>query len=88
VAAVTFSRWLRSNSEHALLRDAQRRMAAKYDANPPARPHAVKERWWRQVFAPVYRLLPWGLRRVVMQRIPGSHRKGWPKPEYISPEDQ
>ena len=34
-----FFRWLRSNSEHALLRDAQRRMAAKYDANPPARPH-------------------------------------------------
>ena len=79
--------WLRSNSEHALLADAQRRMAAKYGANPPARPLGLKDRWWRQVFAPVYRFLPWGLRRVTMQAIPGSHRRGWPKPDYLPPGD-
>ncbi|MEU4290636.1 hypothetical protein AB0E63_20615 [Kribbella sp. NPDC026596] len=82
-----FFRWLRSNSEHALLRDAQRRIAAKYDANPPARPHGLEDRWWRQIFAPVYRFLPWGLRRAVMQAMPGSHRMGWPKPEYLPPGD-
>jgi hypothetical protein len=85
---VSFSRWLRSNSEHALLRDAQGRMAAKYGANPPARPHGLKDRWWRQVFAPVYRFLPWGFRKVTMQSIPGSHRMGWPKPEYLPPGQQ
>lgn len=85
---MSFSRWLRSNSEHALLRDAQRQMATKYDANPPAGPHGVKDRWWRQVFAPLYRVLPWPLRRATMQRIPGSHRMGWPPPSYIPPQDQ
>lgn len=85
---MSFSRWLRSNSEHALLRDAQRQMAAKYDANPPAGPHGVKDRWWRQVFTPLYRVLPWPLRRATMQRIPGSHRMGWPPPSYIPPQDQ
>jgi hypothetical protein len=82
-----FFHWLRSNSEHALLADAQRRMAAKYGANPPARPHGLKDRWWRQVFAPVYRILSWGLRRTTMQAIPGSHRRGWPKPDYLPPGD-
>ena len=82
-----FFHWLRSNSEHALLADAQRRMAAKYGANPPAHPHGLKDRWWRQVFAPVYRILPWGLRRTTMQAIPGSHRRGWPKPDYLPPGD-
>lgn len=85
---MSFSRWLRSNSEHALLRDAQRQMATKYDANPPAGPRGVKDRWWRQVFAPLYRVLPWPLRRATMQRIPGSHRMGWPPPSYIPPQDQ
>ena len=84
---MSFFRWLRSNSEHALLRDAQRRVATRYGANQPARPHGLKDRWWRQVFAPVYRILPWGLRRTTMQAIPGSHRRGWPKPDYLPPGD-
>lgn len=84
---MSFFRWLRSNSEHALLSDAQRRMASRYGANPPARPHGLKDRWWRQVFAPVYRILPWGLRRATMQAMPGSHRMGWPKPQYLPPDD-
>jgi len=61
-------------------------MAGKYAANAPARPRGLAERWWLQVFAPVYRFLPWRVRRVVMQQIPGSHRMGWPAPQYVDPE--
>lgn len=85
---MSFSHWLRSNSEQALLRDAQRRMAQQHHANPPAPPRGLRDRWWRQVFAPLYRFLPWPLRRTIMQAIPGSHRMDWPKPRYIPPADQ
>jgi hypothetical protein len=82
IRAMSFAGWLRSNSEHYLLQDAQRRMAERYDANPPLRPHGLKERFWRQVFVPVYRLLPWRLRQRTIQAMPGSHRRDWPKPDY------
>lgn len=77
-----FTRWLRSNSEHFLLQDAQRRMAIQYHANAPASPKGMKERFWRQVFVPVYRLLPWGVRRRTIHAMPGSHRRDWPEPDY------
>jgi hypothetical protein len=74
-----FSHWLRQNSEHYLLVDAQRQMAAKYGkAAPP--PHGWRDRFWLGVFAPVYRVLPWKLRRFTIQMMPGSHRQTWHTP--------
>jgi len=77
---VAFTRWLRSNSEHYLMLDAQRRMAQKYGRPPPPKPHGLGERFWLDVFAPVYRLLPWKLRSFTMQLMPGSHRQHWSRP--------
>jgi hypothetical protein len=57
-------------------------MATKYGATSPTPPHGLKERFWRQVFVPVYRLLPWRIRRFTIQSLPGSHRKEWPAPDY------
>ena len=74
-----FARWLRQSSEHYLLVDAQRRMAAKY-GRPVASPHGVRDRFWLGGFAPVYRLLPWTLRRLAIQAMPGSHRQSWHNP--------
>jgi hypothetical protein len=76
---VAFSRWLRQNSEHYLMIDAQRRMAQKYGRQAPA-PHGWADRFWLDVFAPVYRLLPWKLRRLAIQAMPGSHRRQWTRP--------
>lgn len=73
-----FTRWLRSNSEHYLLIDAQRRVAARYGAGAPKGPRGLRDRFWMQVFTPVYRLLPWGLRRRIIAAMPGSHRRDWP----------
>ncbi len=75
-----FSQWLRSSSEHYLLIDAQRRMAVRYGAVAPVGPRGLRERFWRQVFVPVYRLLPWGFRRRIIGALPGSHRRSWPPP--------
>ena len=81
---MSFPRWLRSNSEHYLLCDAQNRMARQMGFNSPTGPHGLKDRFWRQIFVPIYRFLPWGLRRVVIQALPGSHRRPWPKRNPIS----
>ena len=67
--------WLRTNSQHYLLRDAQARIARKYGMTPPSTNGSF---FWTKIFVPVYRLMPWGLRRPIMTAIPGSHRKRWP----------
>lgn len=76
---MSFAQWLRSNSEHYLMCDAQDRMARERGFNPPNGPRSLKDRFWRQVFVPVYRILPWSVRQAVMQALPGSHRQDWPK---------
>ena len=79
-----FARWLRSNSEHYLAVDAQRRVGARYGAQARGKKargkkaRGLREVFWMQVFTPVYRLLPWGVRRRVIAALPGSHRRDWP----------
>ncbi|HEX3621719.1 MAG TPA: hypothetical protein VHT97_05330 [Acidimicrobiales bacterium] len=74
---MAFTRWLRENSEHYLMIDAQRRMAEKYGRPVPPKPAGLVERFWLDVFAPVYRRLPWTVRRFTIQLMPGSHRQQW-----------
>jgi hypothetical protein len=73
-----FAHWLRSNSEHYLAIDAQRRVGARYGAPAPRKARGPREVFWRHVFTPVYRMLPWGIRRRVIANLPGSHRRDWP----------
>jgi hypothetical protein len=75
-----FSRWLRTHSEHYLLIGAQERVARRYGARAPRRPRGPEELFWRHVFAPIYRLLPWKLRHRIMLTMPGSHRQPWAPP--------
>lgn len=73
-----FFEWVRSNSEHYLLEAAQRDMARKYlDRSGPAPRRGGMAFLWRSLFTPIYRLLPWGLRRAIIQAMPGSHRRTW-----------
>ncbi len=86
-----FSRWLRSNSELYLLEAAQRDMARRYGRPAPLARRGPGAFVWRRVFVPVYRVLPWGLRRSFMQMMPGSHRRLWqgrapPKPRAAHSE--
>lgn len=78
---MSFSQWLRVNSEHYLLRDAQTRLAQVYGRErPPRDGGGVRYLFWSRFFVPVYRAIPWPVRRRVMQQIPGSHRKKWTVP--------
>lgn len=79
---MSFPHWLRSNSEHYLLQDSQARIAKEHGLAGPRAPKSLKDRFWRQVFAPTYRLLPWSARKRAIQALPGSHRKDWPEPNY------
>jgi len=73
----SFTRWLRENAQDYLLRDAQVRVARAHGRPPPPVRGSL---FWRRIFVPTYRLLPWALRRRVMAAMPGSHRKNWSKP--------
>jgi len=79
-----FATWLRSNSEHYLLQDAQARLADRTNFPGPRKPQTLKDRFFRRVFAPIYRKLPAGLRTRTIKALPGSHKKEWPENEYES----
>jgi hypothetical protein len=74
----SLARWLRANSERHLLERAQADMARRYLGRPgPAAEPGLVPALWRHVFVPVYRRLPWRLRRSLIQAMPGSHRRAW-----------
>lgn len=74
---MSFSEWLRGNSERYLLEAAQRDMARRHGLPSPSAGGGPMAFVWRWIFVPVYRLLPWGLRRWIMHLMPGSHRRRW-----------
>jgi hypothetical protein len=76
---MSFSHWLRSNSEYYLTCDAQARLARRLGLQMAVGRRSLKDRFWMKVFVPVYRSLPWGVRQKVMQSLPGSHRQSWPR---------
>ena len=78
-----FARRLREVSERHLMVAAQRDVAGRYGTNPPLPPRGV-DRFWQQVYVPVYHRLPWKLRSTVMRAMPGSHRRTWHHPEQGS----
>lgn len=82
---MSFSLWLRRNSEHYLLCDAQARMARQHGTRIATPKRGLKDLFWLNVFVPVYRALPWSLRRSAFQSMPGSHRHPWPKPRWQKP---
>lgn len=72
-----FFEWVRSNSEHYLLEAAQRDAARRLGRPAPAGRRGAMAFFWRRVFTPLYRLLPWKLRHLIIRAMPGSHRRGW-----------
>ncbi|MFN2478620.1 MAG: hypothetical protein ABR615_05545 [Pseudonocardiaceae bacterium] len=77
---MSFSQWLRRNSEHYLLIAAHEQVARQHAARAPRLPRGLKELFWLRLFAPVYRALPWPLRNRIMRSMPGSHRQQWAPP--------
>ena len=55
---------------------AQEKIAAKYRVPPPPPPHGM-DVFWRRVYVPAYRAVPWPARSFLMRLLPGSHRMTW-----------
>ena len=75
----SFSRWLRSTSEHHLLVVAQAKVGRRNGLAPPEPKGA--DIFWQKVYAPAFYALPYSLRAKVADRLPGSHQQTWHKPE-------
>jgi len=74
-------RWLRLNSQKYLLEAAQADLARRYLHRPgPVAASRFDTVFWRWGFAPLYRRIPWKLRRAIILAMPGSNRRGWPPP--------
>jgi hypothetical protein len=85
-ANLLLAAWLRHNSEYYLLEAAQVRSARQVGRLPPAGASGPAAMFWRHVFVPAYRQLPWPVRRRIMAQLPGSHRRVWhPPPVRRSP---
>ncbi len=74
----SFTRWVRSTSEHHLLVVAQAKIARANGLTPP-RPRGA-DVFWQKVYAPVFYALPYSLRAKVANAMPGSHRQTWHTP--------
>lgn len=78
MTGVAFAEWLRTNSQHYLLEASEREMAERYlGTAPPLVGGGAGALFWRRIFVPAYRLVPWAWRRRVMAMMPGSHRRTW-----------
>ena len=72
--------WVRRNSQKYLLEAAQAELASRYLGQPgPVSNPGLQVFFWKRLFVPVYRLLPWTIRRAIILAMPGSHRHGWPQ---------
>jgi hypothetical protein len=75
---IKFFQWLRTNSQKYLLEAVQADLASQYLGRPPTvGPRTPQRMFWKHVFVPLYRRLPWKIKHFVILAMPGSHRRGW-----------
>ncbi len=73
--------WLRTNSQKYLLEATQADLAREYLGRPgPVGRRSLQVLFWKRVFVPLYRRLPWPVKHTVITAMPGSHRKQWGSP--------
>ncbi len=78
------SEWVRLNSQKYLLEAAQEPLARRYLDRPgPVSRPGLQVFFWKRIFVPLYRLLPWEWRRAIILAMPGSHRRGWPAGPHV-----
>lgn len=73
-----FFGWVRTNSEKYLLEAVQAKLARQYLGRPPTvGPRTPQVIFWKYLFVPIYRRLPWRVKHFVILAMPGSHRRNW-----------
>lgn len=72
------SRWVRSNSQKYLLEAVQADLARQYlNRSPTVGPRTLQRTFWKHVFVPLYRRLPWKVKHFIILAMPASHRRKW-----------
>ena len=75
---IAFFYWVRTNSQKYLLEAVQADLARRYLARPPTvGPRNPQVIFWKYLFVPIYRHLPWRVKHLVILAMPGSHRRQW-----------
>jgi len=75
---IRFFRWLRTNSQKYLLEAVQADLAREQLGRPgPVGRRTPEVIFWKNVFVPLYRRLPWSVKHRIIVSMPGSHRKDW-----------
>jgi hypothetical protein len=70
--------WVRTNSQKYLLEAVQADLARRYLGRPaPVGPRTPQVLFWKYLFVPLYRRLPWKVKHFVILAMPGSHRRQW-----------
>jgi hypothetical protein len=70
--------WVRTNSQKYLLEAVQADLARQYlDRQPTVGPRTPQRMFWKYLFVPIYRRLPWKVKHFVILAMPGSHRRQW-----------
>lgn len=69
--------WLRTNSQKYLLEATQADLARRYGRRGPVGRKTPEVLFWKYVFVPLYRRLPWSVKHRVITAMPGSHRQNW-----------
>lgn len=72
-------RAFRAITEQHLTVAAMEAMRAKYPDAGTRPPAFARNLFWRHVFVPLYRRIPWGVKRQVMLRA-GMTARGWTPP--------
>ena len=73
-----FFYWVRTNSQKYLLEAVQADLAHRYLSRPPTVGRRTPQvLFWKYLFVPIYRRLPWTVKHAVIRAMPGSHRRPW-----------
>jgi hypothetical protein len=72
---------LRDRAEHHLRLAAMEDLRRRYPAGTTAPGHQARALFWRRVFVPLYRRVPWELKERAMHRLGmTAERAGWTPP--------
>jgi hypothetical protein len=78
-----FFHWIRTNSQSYLLEAVQAELARQYLQRPPTvGPRTPPVLFWKYLFVPIYRRLPWKVKHFVILAMPGSHRQNWSSSQH------
>lgn len=80
---MAFGHWLRKNAEKHLQEAAADDLIARYpeSCEKPYREKGIDNFFWRNIFVPVYLMIPWSIRKkiILASSYPGGKRPHWKK---------